>query len=159
MSLTINREIFDRVKAVIAETGRINMLSWAEDRGSVMAESVDEIRELSPPGDCRTTFCIGGLICYLATSEQIARAATIYDLSGDEVQEPSILSAALLLDGAEDKYELESACLPLFSLTHWPAEEQNSYSASQTDAVRNHVVLRRIDDWGHRSFSGVLIQK
>jgi hypothetical protein len=30
MSLTINREIFDRVKAVIAETGRINMHSWAE---------------------------------------------------------------------------------------------------------------------------------
>src|SRR5215510_12001286 len=109
MSLTIYREIFDRIKAVIADTGRINMLSWAEVRGSMMAESVDEIREMSPPGDCRTTFCIGGLICYLATSEQIARTAAIYDLSCDEVQEPSILSAALLLDGAEDKYELESA--------------------------------------------------
>jgi hypothetical protein len=147
MSFTINREIFDRVKAVIAETGRINLLSWAEVRGSVMAESVDEIRGLSPPGDCQTTFCIGGLICYLATSEQIARAATIYDLSISEVHEPSILSAALLLDGAEDKYELESACLPLFSLTHWPTEEQSSYSASRTDAERNQIVLRRMDNW------------
>jgi hypothetical protein len=147
MSLTINREIFDQVKAVIAETGRINMLSWAEVRGSLVAESVDEIRELSTPGDCRTTFCIGGLICYLATSEQIARAASIYELSGNEVQEPSILSMALLLDGAEDKYELESACLPLFSLTHWPAEEQNAYNASQTDAEINQIVLQRMDNW------------
>jgi hypothetical protein len=147
MSLTINREIFDQVKAVIAETGLINLLSWAEVRGSVVTESVDEIRELSPPGDCLTTFCIGGLICYLATSEQIARAAAIYDLSGDEVQEPSILSAALLLDGAEDKYELESACLPLFSLTHWPPEEQIAYGASQTDAERDQIVLRRMDVW------------
>jgi len=147
MSLTVNREIFNRVKAVIAEKGRINMLSWAEDRGSAMAESVNEIRGRSPPGDCRTTFCIGGLICYLATSEQIARAASIYDLSGNEVQEPSILSTALLLDGAEDKYELESACLPLFSLTHWPAEEQNAYNASQTDAEINQIVLQRMDNW------------
>jgi len=145
--LTINRDIFDQVKEVIAETGRINMLSWAEVRGSVMAESVDEIRELSPPDDCRTTFCIGGLICYLATSEQIARAASIYDLSVDEVQDPSTLSAALLLDGAEDKYELESACLPLFSLTHWPAEEQNAYNASQPDAEINQIVLQRMDNW------------
>ena len=147
MSLTVNREIFNRVKAVIAEKGRINMLSWAEDRGSAMAESVNEIRGRSPPGDCRTTFCIGGLICYLATSEQIARAASIYDLSGNEVQEPSILSTALLLDGAEDKYELESACLPLFSLTHWPAEEQNAYNASQPDAEINQIVLQRMDNW------------
>jgi hypothetical protein len=147
MSLTINGEIFDRVKAVIAETGRINMLSWAEAPGSVMSESVNEIRGLSPPGDCQTTFCIGGLICYLATSEQIARAVAIYDLSGDEIQEPSILSAALLLDGAEDKYDLESACLPLFSIRHWPMEEQNSYSTSQTDEERNQIVLQRMDNW------------
>jgi hypothetical protein len=123
------------------------MLSWAEVRGSVMAESVDEIRELSSPGDCRTTFCIGGLIYYLATSEQIARAAAIYELSGDEVQEPSILSTALLLDGAEDKHELEGACLPLLSLMHWPAEEQNAYNASQTDAEINQIVLQHMDNW------------
>jgi len=58
MSLTINREKFDRVKAIIAETGRINMLSWAEVQGPVMAESVDEIRGLSLLDDCRTTSCI-----------------------------------------------------------------------------------------------------
>jgi hypothetical protein len=147
MSLTINREIFDRVKAVIAEAGRINMLSWAEVQDSAMAESVDEIRGLSLLDDCRTTSCIGGLICYLATSEDITRAAEIYELSDNEVQEPSILSAALLLDGAEDKYELENACLPLFSLTHWPLAEQNAYSDSQTVAEKNRVVVWRMDNW------------
>jgi hypothetical protein len=80
MPLTIHREIFDRVEAVIAETGRINMLSWAKDRGSAMAESVDEIRGLSLLDDCRTTSCIGGLLCYFATSEELpARLkSTIY---------------------------------------------------------------------------------
>src|SRR5215510_9871531 len=85
---TINRKIFDRVKTAILETGRINMLSWAEIRDSTMLESVDEIRELSLLDDCRTTACIGGLICNLATSEEIARAAKIYDLSDNEAQEP-----------------------------------------------------------------------
>ena len=147
MSLSINRKIFDRVKTAITEEGRINMLSWAESRDSVTAESVDEIRELPLLGDCQTTACIGGLVCHLATSQEIARAAETYDLSDNEVQEPSLLGAALLLDGAEDKYELESACLPLFSLPHWPPEEQSAYGASQTDAERNQVVLRRMDDW------------
>jgi len=147
MSLTINREIFDRVKAIIAETGRINMLSWAGVQGPVMAESVDEIRGLLLLDDCRTTSCIGGLICFLATSEEIARAAKIYDLSDNEAQEPSILGAALLLDSAEDKYELESASLPLFSLMRWPLEEQSAYSDSQSDAERNQVVVRRMNNW------------
>jgi len=147
MSLTINREIFDRVRRVIAEKGRINMLYWAESQGSVTIESIEEIRRLHLLDDCRTTSCVGGLICHLATSEEIARASEIYGLLGNEVQEPSILSAALLIYGAEDKYELEDACLPLFSLSHWPLEEQNAYSASQTDAERNQVVLRRMDDW------------
>ncbi len=147
MSFSINRKIFDRVKTAIAETGRINMLSWAESQDSVTAESVDEIRELPLLDTCRTTACIGGMVCNLATSQEIARAAEIYDLSNHEVQEPSLLGAALLLDGAEDKYELESACLPLFSLLHWPPEEQIAYDASQTDAERNQVVLRRMDDW------------
>ncbi len=147
MSLSINRKIFYRVKTAIAEAGRINMLSWAEVGESVTAESVDEIRGLPLLGDCRTTACIGGLVCHLATSQEIARAAEFYDLSDHEVQEPSLLGAALLLDGAEDKYELESACLPLFSLLHWPPEEQSAYGASQTDAERNQVVLRRMDDW------------
>jgi hypothetical protein len=147
MSLTINREIFDRVNAVIAQTGRINMLYWAESQDSVPAESVDGIRGLPLLRECRITACIGGLICYLATSEEIARVAEIYDLSDSEVQEPSILSAALLLDGAEDKYELENACLPLFSLMHWPMEEQNAYSPSQSDAEKNRVVVRRMNNW------------
>jgi len=147
MSLSINRKIFDRVKTAITGEGRINMLSWAESRDSVTAESVDEIRELPLLDDCRTTACIGGLICYLATPEEIARAAGIYDLSDNEVQEPSLLGAALLIYGAEDKYELENACLPLFSLLHWPPEEQSGYGASQTDAERNQVVLRRMGDW------------
>src|SRR5215475_4304830 len=103
MSLSINRKIFDRVKTAIAETGRINMLSWAEIRDSTTAESVDEIRELSLLDDCRTTACIGGLVCHLATSQEIASASETYDLSNNEVQEPSLLGAALLLDGAEDK--------------------------------------------------------
>ena len=147
MSLSINRKIFDRVKTAIAEAGRIIMLSWAEGRDSTPAESVNEIRELPLLGDCRTTACIGGLVCHLATSQEIARAAEIYGLSDDDLHDPFTLSAALLLNGAEDKYELESACLPLFSLTHWPLEEQQSYGASQTDAERNQVVLRRMDDW------------
>lgn len=147
MSLTINREIFDRVKTTIAETGRINMLYWVESQDSVPAESVDEIRGLSLPDDCRTTACIGGLICHLATPEEMMRVAEIYDLSENEAQEPSLLAAALLIDGAEDKYELEHACLPLFSLMHWPSEEQLAYSASQSDAEKNRVVIRRMDNW------------
>ena len=147
MSLSINRKIFDRVKTAIVEAGHINMLSWAESRESLTAESVDEIRELLLLGDCKTMACVGGLVCHLATSLEIVLAAEIYDLSAEEVQEPSLLSAALLLDGAEDKYELENACLPLFSLLHWPPEEQSAYSASQTDAESNQVVLRRMNDW------------
>jgi hypothetical protein len=147
MSFTINREIFDRVKAVIAERGRINMLYWAEIQDSGTAESVDEIREMMLPDDCQTTACIGGLACFLATSEEIAHATEIYDLSDNEAQEPSLLGATLLIDGAEDKYELENACLKLFSLMHWPVEEQTAYSASQTDAERNQVVVRRMDNW------------
>ena len=147
MSLSINRKIFDRVKTAIVEVGHINMLSWAEVRDSAMAESVDEIRGLSLLDDCRTTSCIGGLICHLATSEEIARAAEIYELSDNEVQEPSILSAALLLNGAEDKYELEQACLPPFSLMNWPSEEQRVYNASQISAEKNMVVLQRMDNW------------
>src|SRR5262249_42494313 len=112
MSLTINREIFDRVKKAIAETGRIDMLSWAKRRDTGAGESVDEIRMLPLLRDCRTTACIGGLACHLATSEEIARAAEIYGLSDNEAREPSILSATLLLGGAEDRTELEAACLP-----------------------------------------------
>jgi len=147
MPLTINREIFDRVKASVAEKGRINMLSWAEIQKSLTVESVEEIRELSLLDDCHATACIGGLVCYLATSVEITRAVEIYDLSDNEAQEPSILSAALLLGGAEDRYELEKACLPLFSLVHWPMNEQVAYNASQTDVERNQVILRRMDNW------------
>jgi hypothetical protein len=147
MSLSINRKIFDRVKTAITEAGHINMLSWAEGRDSTPAESVNEIRELPLLGDCRTTACIGGLVCHLATSQEIARAVETYGLSDDDLHDPFTLSAALLINGAEDKYELESACLPLFSLTHWPPEEQSSYDASQTDGERNQAVLRRMDDW------------
>src|SRR5262245_27882814 len=147
MPLRVNREIFDRVKAIIPETGRINILSWAEVRDSAMAESVDEIRRLSLLDDCQTTFCIGGLVCFLATLEEIACATEIYDLSDNEVQEPSILTAALLLDGAEDKYELENSCLPLFSLTYWPLEEQSAYLHSQADKEKSQVVLQRMDNW------------
>ena len=147
MSLSINRKIFDRVKTAITGEGRVNMLSWAESRDSVTAESVDEIRELPLLGDCQTTACIGGLVCYLVTSQEIAIVAEIYGLSNEDLHEPFTLSAALLINGAEDKYELESACLPLFSLTHWPLEEQIAYGASQTDAERNQIVLRRMDKW------------
>jgi hypothetical protein len=147
MPLKTNREIFDLVRTFIAERGRINMLYWAENQDSTKAEAVDEIRGSVPSSDCRTTACIGGLICYFAISEEIARAAEIYDLSANEVQEPSLLGAALLLEGAEDKYELEQACLPLFSLMNWPMDEQNAYSASQTDMERNQVILRRMDNW------------
>jgi hypothetical protein len=147
MSLSINRKIFDRVKNVIAESGHINMLSWAEGRDSTPVESVNEIRELPLLGNCWTTACIGGLVCYLATSQEIASVAEIYGLSDEDLHEPFTLSAALLINGAEDKYELESACLPLFSLTHWPPEEQIAYEASQTGAERTQVVLERMDDW------------
>lgn len=147
MSLKINREIFDRVKTAISETGRINMLSWAESRDTGAAESVGEIRTLPLLSDCRTTACISGLACHLATSEDIALATEIYDLADNEIQEPAILSAALLLGGAEDKTELEVACLPLFSLIHWPLEEQGAYSASQSDAERGWVVVRRMNNW------------
>ena len=147
MPLTINRQLFDRVKAAVTERGRINMISWAESPDTKAAESVDEIRKLLLFGDCLTTSCIGGLACYLATPEEIASATEIYDLSDNEVQEPSILSAALLLHGAEDKAELEAACLPLFSFIHWPLEEQDAYSASQSDAERNQIVVRRMENW------------
>src|SRR5262245_14304031 len=113
MPLSINRKIFGRVKTAIEEVGHINMLSWAEGLDFTPAESVNKIRELPLLGDCRTTACIGGLTCYLATSEEIASAAEIYGLSDEDLHEPYTLSAALLLNGAEDKYELETACLPL----------------------------------------------
>ena len=100
MSLSINRKIFDRVKTAITGEGRINMLSWVESRDSVTAESVDEIRELPLLGDCQTTACIGGLVCHLATSQEIARASEIYGLSDDDLHDPFTLSAALLLNGA-----------------------------------------------------------
>jgi hypothetical protein len=147
MPLLINREIFDRVKAVIAQAKRINVLYWAENQYGKSAESVDEIRWLPLLEDCRTTSCVGGLVCYLATPEEITRTAGIYDLSDNEIQEASILGAALLIYGAEEKYELENACLPLFSLAHWPLEEQNAYGASQTDTERNQIILRRMDSW------------
>src|SRR5262245_36288025 len=147
MPLLINREIFDRVRSVFAQSKRMNMLYWAENHYGKSAESVDEVRGLPMMEDCRTTACVGGLVCYLATPEEITCVAGIYDLSYNEVQEPSLLGAALLIYGAEDKYELENACLPLFSLAHWPLEEQNAYSASQTKMERNHVVLRRMDNW------------
>jgi hypothetical protein len=147
LSIKINRGIFDRVKTAIEEAGRLNMLSWAEGRDSTPVESVNEIRELPLLGDCRTTACIGGLICYLATSDELASAAEVYGLSDYDAHEPFTLSAALLLNGAEGKYELESACLPLFSLAHWPDEERSAYDASQTDGERNQIVLWRMDDW------------
>src|SRR5262249_28555379 len=116
-------------------------------RKSMLRESFDNIPQPPLLGDCQTTACIGGLVCHLATSQEIARAAEIYGLSDDDLHDPFTLSAALLLNGAEDKYELESACLPLFSLTHWPPEEQRSYDSRQTDGERNQVVLRRMDNW------------
>jgi hypothetical protein len=106
-----------------------------------------EIREMPLLDDCRTTACIGGLVCYLANSEEIVGATEIYDLSENEMQEPSLLAAGLLIYGAEDKYELEQACLPLFSLLHWPIDEQIAYNASQTETEKNQVVLRRMINW------------
>src|SRR5262245_60072596 len=87
MPLTINREILGRVKAVITQTGRANisMLCWAEVRGSTTADSVDEIRKLSLLGDCQTAACVGGLVCYLATPEEITYAAGINDPSDNEI--------------------------------------------------------------------------
>ena len=82
------------------------MLSWAEGRDSTPLKSVTEIRELPLLDECRTTACIGGLVCYLATSQEIASSAEIYNLSDNELNEPYTLSAALLIIGAEDKYEL-----------------------------------------------------
>jgi hypothetical protein len=52
-----------------------------------------------------------------------------------------------LLDSAEGKYDLENACLPLFSLMHLPSEKHNAYGANRTDAERNQVVLWRMEDW------------
>src|SRR5262249_61017576 len=102
MPLTIKREIFDRVKTAITESGRINMISWAEIHGAVIAESVDEIRRLSLLDDCRTTACVGGLICYLATWGEISRAAEIYSLSGNDGQGRCILEAVFLIEVCAD---------------------------------------------------------
>src|SRR5215510_13201093 len=87
MLLTINREILGRVKALIAQTGlvNINMLCWAEVRGSTTADSVDEIRKLSLLSDCQTAACVGGLVCYIATPVEIIYAAGIYNLSDNEI--------------------------------------------------------------------------
>lgn len=90
MPLKVNREMFERVKAFIAQNWRINMLSWAKPR-----QQNDRIglrnRMLQLLDDCQTTACIAGLTCFLATSEKIDRAAEIYDLSDNDIQEPSIL--------------------------------------------------------------------
>jgi len=75
MPLTINRDLFDRVMTSIAERGRINMLYWAVSQDSVPVESTDAIRSLPLLDDCPAIGCIGGLICHLATSDEIAHYA------------------------------------------------------------------------------------
>lgn len=61
------------------------------------------------------TFTASVRTSHLEESEEIAHVAEINDLSAGEVQDPSFLGAVLLIDRAEDKDELENACLPLFS--------------------------------------------
>jgi hypothetical protein len=43
-----------------------------------MAESVDEIRGLPLLSDCRAPFCIGGLICYLATKRVVGGVRALH---------------------------------------------------------------------------------
>ncbi len=47
------------------------MIFWAEVHGSVMTESVDEIRGLSLLDNCQIRACIGGLTCYLASQHSV----------------------------------------------------------------------------------------
>jgi hypothetical protein len=60
MSLRINREIFDRVKAAILQTRRIEIYWCATVEGGREVKPVSEIRALRLMEDCRTAACIGG---------------------------------------------------------------------------------------------------
>lgn len=133
MSLTINRKIFDQVATVIAGSGRAKILYWAQTEYSTTAESIDDIRRLPLLTNCRITIYIDGLAFYLAVPAEIVRATKIYDLPENEVQEPSLLGTTLLLDSAEDKYELGKSPLSFFSLMDWPLGDQNAYEAAQTN--------------------------
>ena len=142
MPLRVNRKLFDRVKAAIAETRRVDTRHWAKVEGCEAITSVSKIRTLPLSSDCGTVACIGGWTCFLATEEEIASAITEYGLSDLDADEPFTLAAALLLSGASDIYKLEKACSPLF-FGEWPAVE-DSASADQENM---QAVFRSMDYW------------
>ena len=150
MTLRVNREIFDRVKAAILQTGRVDIYWWAMVEGGREVKPVHKITSLRLLEDCRTVACVGGWTCAVATEEEIARAVRIYALSDLETNEPFTLAAVLLLDGggdAVDVRELEKACYSLFSLEEWPELERAAYCDCRTGAERAEVVVRRMEMW------------
>jgi hypothetical protein len=150
MTLRVNREIFERVKAAILQTRRIDIYWWTRIEGGREVKPVSGIRSLRLLEDCRTVACIGGWTCALATEEEIARAARAYGLSDLDANEPFTLAAALLLHGGEDVVDvkgLEKASYPLFSLEEWPDLEQAAYCDSRADIERAEIVVRRMEQW------------
>jgi hypothetical protein len=86
---------------------------------------------------------------YRATEEEIAKAARAGGLCALEVNEPSALAVALILNGGDymvEVRELEKACYPLFSLEEWPDIERTAYDESRMDAERRKLSFRR---WKH----------
>jgi len=142
----VNRILFDRVKAAITETRRVDTRYWAKVEGCQAITSVTEIRALPLSNGCGTVACIGGWACFLATEEEIASAFEAYGLSVLDANEPFTLAAALLLSGADSIDAVERACSPLF-FGDWPAVEDFASDICQPDEEGTQAVLRRMDDW------------
>jgi hypothetical protein len=147
MSISVNRNLFDRVKRIIAVTGRVNMKYWAGVQDASPATFVGEIRELPLLQHRRSFACVAAWACFLATGEEVARAIRAYRLVGGVIDDPFTMAAVLLLSGAKDVESAKAACRSLFLLVHWPECELEAYRNSRTDEERRESVLRRMDNW------------
>jgi len=123
------------------------MSYWGRTPDYKAIYTLDDVKGLPLLEDCRTTACIGGWTCHLATEDEITGAVSSYNLSDDDLNEPAILSAALLVRGAGDVTELKKASSSLFYVKNWPHKERGTYCESQTAVERKQVVLRRMESW------------
>jgi hypothetical protein len=143
----INNSLFARLKAFIAQTGRVNMRYWGGVLEETPATFVGEIRMLNLFNRARTFACIAGSLCFLATGEELMRATRRYRLTGGAIDDPEVVAAALLIGGSNDVKLAVATCQSFFRLTHWPEEERAAYCNCETDAERKEIVLRRLERW------------
>jgi hypothetical protein len=106
---------------------------WVGVRDVSPATFVGEIRDMPLLQHSRAFACIAGWTCFPPV--------------GGAIDDPFMLAAALLLDGAKDVERAKAACRSLFRLTLWPLEESATYRDSRTDAERADIVIRRMEIW------------